>query len=343
VSPTPLLQCSDTACPLAVDGTCIDGFDDPSDCPNSNPRFDGLESSVAVEEPVVEGVTTDDATPVIPESDPVLYIGGDEALSLTEAEEVTARALSRVVLVAGEYASGKTTLVVELWAQFLQGPFGEWSFKGSKTLAALDKRHRPARVASGRARASTDRTQDDDMRLLHLELSTSDRTANLLMSDVKGEFFDDLINGVSVGVTVPLARRADACIFMLDGARLVDPADRAATLWRSQLLIGALTEPDGLAQGTPILLAVSKCDLLDASGLESILNDVAELEAFAQRRGTRTQVLSLSARPGDARLGTVGLEELLDWSTRDDPAADEAVGALDTQTGRYFWRGRLPL
>ena len=178
------------------------------------------------------------------------------------------------------------------------------------------------------------------MRLLHLELANTDRRSNLLLSDVKGEFFDDLVNIGNVAETVPLAGRADLCVFVINGALLGKPESRAQALWRARLLMGALTETDGLSAGTPTLIVVSKADLLDAPAVKEILHSLSDLADFAIDRGLHAQTLAVGARPDDLQSEPTGLIEFLDWLTTERDIAPNAV-AYSNETGRFFWRSGI--
>lgn len=335
---------------MREDGTCLDGFADPQDCPNvATDENAGSTDIVPTDDPLTElDFPADDevgdgpdSTPRRSSSPPTSYIGGDEALSMAEAGNVTAAKPSTVVLVAGDFASGKTTLVVELWAQFLEGSFHGWDFAGSKTLAAFDRRHSTARLSSGLAQATTERTQDDDMRLLHLEIAARGSKRSLLFSDVKGEFFGELVDGHAVAESVPLASRADLCVLVIDGRNLGNPADRAKNLWRSQLLLGALTEPGGLCEGTRVLLAVSKGDLLSRAATTAATKAIDSLLTLARTRNLEPEVVFVSARPAKAEDSPHGLEAVVDWLTSDDSHRPGEDPAPATQDGRFFWRAKL--
>ena len=344
------LLCSQASCPLNEDGTCLDGFDDPSECPNVGGPVSDNSASSALSDDLSDlefdrnGVDTDEAD--LPHEtlsvSPTSYIGGDQALSLTAANDIAAMAPSTVVLVAGDFASGKTTLVVELWAQFLDGPVADWNFAGSRPLVALDRRHQPSRVSSGRAEATTERTRDDDMRLLHLELADDAGSyRNLLLSDVKGEFFGDLIAGRSVDEAVPLAKRADLCVLVIDGSKASDTAARSECVWRSRLLLGALTEDGGLVGGTRLLIAVSKSDLLaepEKSSLQALISPVL---TFAEGRGLRPEIVFISARPEKAEDEPQGLQFVLKWMTREDRIGSSTDLEPRVNAERFFWKEEI--
>lgn len=342
------LECTQASCPLLIDGTCLDGFPEPNDCPNTDEQvaeitLDAYTDSDDSSGPDVEdGVRLDSEHTAAPQPErinPTSYIGGDQALSMSEAGLITASRPSTVILVAGDYGSGKTTLVVELWAQFLSRSFHGWHFAGSRTLPALDRRHSSARLSSGRTQATTERTRDDDMRLLHLELaSDAGIRKSLLFSDVKGEFFGDLIHGQSVTNAVPLAERADLCVLVIDGGRLADPADRAESVWRSRLLLGALSEPGGLRTGTKILILISKSDLLPVSVRSEVEQSVNGLRVFATGRTLSAETVFVSARPEAAQEDPQGLEAVVDWVSSETSSPPPEDTSTAVNEGRFFWR-----
>ncbi len=338
-------HCVQAGCPLLESGLCLEGFDAPEECPQyrigtptgaADPRV--VAASEVPEE--AEGSSTATASEAAPSRAAIAYIGGDQGLRMTEANAVAAASPTTVILVAGEVKAGKTTLIVELFAQFLRGPFEGWSFAGSKTLRALDLFHKTARLSSGLDSAQTERTQPDDMRLLHLEIANYERRVSLLASDVRGEFFEEVANGSDVELSVPLADRADLCILVLDGERLEDPADRDLAVWRAGLMLGGLAEPGGLSKSVPLLIVVSKSDLLSASARREA-KDAIELGVakFARDRNFDVTYLELSARPRDTGLDPTNIDLLLKWIVQ-ARATDKEFFSPDRTSGRISWRSK---
>jgi hypothetical protein len=265
------------------------------------------------------------------------YLSGDQGLRMSEAEEIAADRGAEVVLIAGLFGAGKTTLAVELYARFLEGPVGDWKFAGSVTLKALDHRHKNARASSGLEVAATERTTDDDMRLLHLEVDNGARRVPILMSDVKGEFFDDLVHRGGARETIPLARRADRCVLVIDGARLKEESDRFQSLLDARLMVGALTEPGALRRGAPILITLTKSDSLNSTLLEEVRPEIHELASFASDRGLEPTILVTSARPENSALEPKGLQDLLEWLV--EPRVRATVFVEAQNPTRFFWEG----
>ena len=249
------------------------------------------------------------------EPDWVVLDNGDASLDLTDASRVAAEIGAIVILLAGAHDAGKTTLLVELYAQFLDGPCRNLRFAGSKTLDALDYRQFASRLGSGNEVPNTERTGETDMRLLHLRLSDQKGNHKALMpSDLKGELFEDLIAGVdSVDSIIPLARRADRTIVLVDGERIADPALRQSATLRVRQLIGALTESGGLCLYNPLLIALSKKDLLDETSVAWWDVEAQGLVEHARRRGlTNVERMEVAARPAN-HTAPIGLVDLLEW------------------------------
>jgi hypothetical protein len=285
----------------------------------------------------VEALAVDDASR--PDDDIVLD-AGYQALRLVDASAVAADIDAAVILIAGPQDAGKTTLLVQIYAQFLHGPFAGFGFAGSATLDAFDRRHYLARVSSGRSTADTERTEDEDLRVLHLRLA-DDVGAHkaLLLSDIKGEVFDDLLlgNGVADGLA-QLAQRADKVALVIDGERIAELSTRQGAVFQARQLIGALSEPGRVRAETPMQIILLKRDLLNDEQLAWFEAESAKLRQFATSRGLLGVTgAAISARPKDQGL-PVGLEDLLHWMVApvDRPAV---LPTRRAATGRTFATG----
>ncbi|MBG6215571.1 hypothetical protein IWX75_000008 [Arthrobacter sp. CAN_A6] len=267
-----------------------------------------------------------------------LQITGGDGLSLSEADEAVGATPSVVVLVAGEANAGKTTLLVELFAQFLDGPVGSWHYAGSRTLRGFDRRHRPARASTGASTATTARTQDDDLRHLHLAIATDERRVDLIISDIRGEVFEAIIDGRSARHELPFLPRVDYCLVLLDGEQMNARSIRDLQMLRGQQLLDGLLEPDSLRDDSSVMLVVTKIDTLDDEARSEAEAGLSELVALIQGRTVSSSVHAISARPEDGS-APVGLSELLDYLTHDEgkPAVPRTESALTH--GRYYWRG----
>lgn len=300
---------------------------------------DEQEQAVALDSDTVDEIDASATTPDVAPLDVVLD-GGDAALSIEEANLVATEFGTTVVLIAGGQSTGKTTMGVTIWSQFLEGPFADFRFAGSRTLDAFDQRHFASRVSSGNSHAETERTESEDMRVLHLRVaSASQDVVDLMLSDIRGEFFEDLINGLPpTGGLLPLVRRADKVLVIVDGDRVAAAADRQTAIREARLLIGRLTDPGWMDSDTPLQVTLTKLDLIDSEATLAWYGDQeTKLVRFAHDRG----LVNVTAARISARPTPIGFEDLLVWIVA--PAyRPELVRVATPQSGRVFLTGRFP-
>jgi hypothetical protein len=252
------------------------------------------------------------------EPDDVIGLGGTESLTLSQAGELASQHGARVVLVAGEFDSGKTTLVTELWAQFLKGPFEGWHFGGSSTLIAFDRRHQTARASADEDRdPRTSRTSEGDFRLMHMRLArpSGHRQIALLLSDTRGELFEHVINGLPVTEELSAASRADVLLLLIDGNKVGSATERDEAMFNARALLGGLMEDGGFRPGQRIAFILSRADLASTSDRAWWRKAVQELVSLAKERKHRTSLIEVAARPDDNPDDPCGLEAVLNWVT----------------------------
>ena len=340
------LECGQTACALRQDGKCVEGVADPTDCPFTF-EVEEADADVAGEDEVaypdgddfeeddddVGAIESDDAEI----ADQRVGIESHDALTLAEAAALAAAEPTRVVLVAGEVESGKTTLLVEMYARFLEGPLGQWWFAGSRSIGGFHRRHKPARASSGSRVPTTERTTDEDLRHLHIRLAGSEGPIDLLFSDLPGEIFENIIEGAKVADELPFIGRVDVCLLIVDGSLLTTASGRVLASMRARQLIGALVHDGALRRGAKVAVVCTKDDLLkEASQREAdaLLDSLAEW--CGERGESRPEILKVSARPLAGTPG-YGLDRLLDWIGSN--ASESSSESSRPHTGRFFWRG----
>lgn len=344
----PLFICSENACQIATGGACLEGFPDPKGCPHASADLGAADHGPEYseeEDPQVDGPTEDQATerdePELKQRGDLVSVPGDEALTLQEVGDLMAKYPVNMVLVAGEAAAGKTTLVAELFARFLAGKLRGWTFGGSETLRAFHIRLHPSLAESGAGKSTTERTAEEDMRFLHLCLFQNGVRHHVLLSDGKGEYFENLINGSTVATEVPIAGRVDRCLIAVDGERLNDPRLRDASLSHLRLLLRALRGPNGVPATCPVAIVCTKWDRVDPGYRESALE---RLRKVAEAQSGSVVVLTTSVRPGPPKSQIDGLSEVLDFlapSTHREAAGGEEIESVPSTyagQGRHFWR-----
>ena len=171
------VACTQAGCQVSVSGRCLEGFEPLDVCPYVS--FGGHGEEVAAAERT---------------SDNFVGLPSGEALTETEASDVTSNDASKLVILAGPVGSGKTTILTALFEAFLEAPFGNYLFGGSRTLVGFEERCHDARVSSGRLVGTTRHTSArEGIRFLHLRLGANEMgemiRKHLLLSDISGEIF----------------------------------------------------------------------------------------------------------------------------------------------------------
>jgi hypothetical protein len=293
---------------------------------------------------VIEAPAEEPAPDVVPEAsadDAWVGLGGADSLTWAECDRVAARHGATIVLVAGNQESGKTTLLLQLWAQFLRGPFAGYRFAGSETLDAFDDRHYPCRVDSGNSYPLTEHTTDTDMRFLHLRVADAiGRCQALLMTDLWGELFEEVAMGAKVTDRVPVAPKADKTMVIIDGEEVADDTRREAALRNAKTLIGAFASEGGLRLDAPLLVLLSKSDALQAGDEEWYERKATRLVEFAVASGfTAVEKHRVAARPPAA--DPEGLEKVLEWMCAREERAPVIGPKRTPRSGRVFTTGRM--
>ncbi len=335
-----IVACEVDGCPVLENGRCLEGFENPVECPHAAKGTSQEEREPEAEaelEHVTEPTQNLEGEEMEPTQD-VIELGGGESLTLPQADHLANRYGGQVVLIAGEFQSGKTTLVAELYGRFLKGSYDGWSFAGSDCLRALDRRYHGTRESSGLTHPDVPRTEDEEMRLVDLRLHRSGKRLPLMLSDIRGELFDGIVGGGPVATIVPLAARADQLVVLIDGKQIADDFKRSVALTWSKQLIGGLTEAGGIGVGTPTAIVLSKADLVDEDHLQWFAKEAESLRELALERGCGpSEIFTVAARPDASPHEPVDLPPLFAWLTSGRVEASK-VPTNDKRVGRSFWR-----
>jgi hypothetical protein len=319
-------SCTHEGCQVATTGKCLEGFDPPDTCPYL---------------PTTTISSPDTASSGLPA---FVDLPSGEALTETQASEVTRQSLTRVVVLAGPSASGKTTILTSLFESLLEAPFGSFLFAGSRTMVGFERRCHDARTTSGRQIPHTGKTTTDTIDFLHLRLASATgglRTPqSVLLSDISGERFRRLRDSTKAVQEMPMLRRADDLCIVIDGEKLADPTRRHSARNDARMLLRSLIEGRALSASCRIEVVFSKWDLLLAgAGQEPLVSLISEtkktLQETAKNVGT-LQFFEIAARPTNSSLPfAFGLPTLLRYWLKEPsgpvrtrlyvPAADKNV------------------
>jgi hypothetical protein len=261
-------------------------------------------------------------------------------LDFTMGNRLAAKRRPTVLILAGDVATGKTSIYAALYERFGRGPFAGRLFAGSSTIPGFEKRCHGWRVESGVHSPTMAHTPLTDLHWLHMKIRDVERQRplqDLLFVDYNGEIFTDIASGPDSESDRSFLRRGDHVGVVLDGGKLCDATEREAALQRSTYLVEALMAPGVLADPKALFVVLSKVDLLAAAeeeqreAAEGIARKVAEL-INVRSGGYEPPILRVAAR-SETDLFPLGhgLNELLDLMTerpavyvRNDPPSEPA-------------------
>jgi hypothetical protein len=296
------LSCAREGCQVASTSKCLEGFDPPTTCPYLASAPVAGDEAVATETPAF------------------VDLPSGEALSEAQASEVTRQGVTRVVVLAGPSSSGKTTILTSLFEAFLEAPFGNLLFAGSRTLLGFERRCHDARVVSGRLEPHTVHTAVDALDFLHLRLASPSAgllgPQNLLLSDISGERFRSLRDSSDAVKAMPMLRRADHLSIVIDGEKLTNVGERHGARNDARTLLRSIIESGMLRSDCRIEFVFSKWDhVISNTEQEFVATFIGEtkkaLEEAAKTFGD-PQFFEVAARPRSSRVPfAFGLPTLL--------------------------------
>jgi Double-GTPase 2 len=259
-------------------------------------------------------------------SEPLRLPQGVE-LSGGDLEAVTVSRPCRIIIVAGEPAAGKTTLLTAIYELFRTGPVGEFIFAGSLTLPAFEERCHSSRAASGRTMPETVRTiARQEPAFLHFALcrQVTGERHDLLLSDISGEDFAAARDSTDDALRLSIVRIASRFCLLLDAETLQNRRSRHAVVANSRLLLRSLVEAEVLTKASNVELLLTKVDMLntdrlgDVEFVEQALNDIRrEFEGAV----AHIDIGRVAARPSGGQFSE-GLPSLIDrWCPELRPSA----------------------
>ena len=275
--------------------------------------------------PGVEGAPESSRVEPEPAHDGSLF--GAEQLNPDEVERLLANRPSRLIVWLGGPVSGKTTLAIELYERQRRGIRGV-RFAGSGTLLALsapEQRRRTGRPSRRRAPISTERRE-----VLHLALSAGETPLHLLMADLPGDVFRRLADNQISADSIEWFARADKLVLLVDGACLLDAAQRSGSVTRVRQLIERLSSGGFLGSDKRLALLVTKWDLVADDAAAKEYWEQREPELLQDMREFDSSAVALRAQ-APAGAGSDGMAGLRDWLLEVG-----APGAVPGEQGVHF-------
>jgi hypothetical protein len=218
----------------------------------------------------------------------------------------------------GSREVGKTTLIVELYERFLNGPVGDVEFGHSRTLLDFELIAFAARLDSGADVPATWRTrlEDSGRSILHLSVLEGPNRQNLMFVNVSGELTDRVRNGGDPVTELPLLATSDRILICVDGLQValsVGSCDREVS--KARQLIRVLGESATFVDAAQIALVLTKWDEVHAvneavARWEAVEPDLAK---HAEALGRRSDVFRVAARTIASTPPDDGMAGLLEW------------------------------
>lgn len=150
-------------------------------------------------------------------------------LSLEDADVLLRWRKAAVITIVGERNGGKTTLVAQLYEQFLRGPFAQTLFCHSLSLQGFERKSFQSRAEYGADHPDTPRTSaQDGLAFFHIAVSdeTSLERTDLLISERAGETYREVRDRPELAANLIEVRKAAAIVLILDGQRVAEPRMR---------------------------------------------------------------------------------------------------------------------
>lgn len=258
--------CNKENCKIAETGVCLEGFHNLEECPHLDKANEEISEAVA---------ELAEATIELPR---VFYHG--RALNIKEANSVTRDLPTRLIILAGEIESGKTTLLAEIYESFQRAPFAGFFFSSSQTLLGFEQRCHLSRVSSGASSPNTSRTREMDPELLHLgvkETGSDGIKTNLLFTDLSGERFEMIRNSTDECRRLKILARADHFSLLIDGKAIVDKKHRQKAYEDCRSLLRSTLDAEMLGVNTYVEIVFTKLDVIKSQkGEEDFISAITK-------------------------------------------------------------------
>ena len=254
-------NCSNPDCKIAETGSCLQGHDPVESCPQFG-------------KPVLEAIPNEDdgATPDAEAEVPVrakIRVPTGQPFSQSDVDRFLLGFPATMVAIVGDTSSGKSTLLCAIYEQFMRRCFAGRSFAGSATLMAFEQIAHDARAASGANMPETRRTSlSEGLQLYHLATAPEDApgtSTSLFLSDRAGEAYRAGLDRPAKFSAFPELHLAKVVAVLIDGERLIMPAEHHEVLDTAKQLVRAMMDSGTLGEAQHLQLVLTKRDAIERS------------------------------------------------------------------------------
>lgn len=206
-----------------------------------------------------------------------IYTYSGQAMNQQELFQFSAHEDLKLILVAGPYSSGKTTLETMLYYLFLEGRNQKLNFGGSYTIPGLKKRTEKILYSSGEPEPVMRRTllKDTDC-FLHLRVcNETGQSQNLIFADWPGEVFENL---GYVEDYREIFEDVENVIVIIDGKKMCDIKERKNVYMDTVLMIRMFLKNGIVTHNTKLQIICTKLDEIQKS------ENCMEVEQFLETK-----------------------------------------------------------
>lgn len=206
-----------------------------------------------------------------------IYTYSGQAMNQQELFQLSAHEDLKLVLVAGPFSSGKTTLETMLYYIFLEGKNERLNFGGSYTIPGFRKRAEKIMYRSGEPEPVVDRTLRASMDcFLHLRLyDKSGQGQNLVFADFSGEIFE---NVAYVDDYCEIFEDTENVIVIIDGEKVCDVNERKNIYTETIIMIRQFLQKRIITYNTKLQVVCTKWDKIQE------LDTKLEIEQFMETK-----------------------------------------------------------
>lgn len=206
-----------------------------------------------------------------------IYTYSGQAMNQQELFQLSAHEDLKLVLVAGPFSSGKTTLETMLYYIFLEGKNERLNFGGSYTIPGFKKRAEKIMYRSGEPEPVVDRTLRASMEyFLHLRVyDKSGQGQNLIFADFSGEIFE---NAVYVDDYCEIFEDTENVIVIIDGEKVCDINKRKNIYTETIIMIRRFLKKRIITCNTKLQVVCTKWDKIQE------LDTKLEIEQFMETK-----------------------------------------------------------
>lgn len=246
-----------------------------------------------------------------------IYSG--EALNSSEIYGIAAKESTKMIVLVGPVASGKTTMETSLYQLFQNRPVNDFYFAGSYSLQGFEQRSFYTRIKSKGNEPQTQRTSlEDGQAFLHIRLWNKGNNviSNFILADISGEAFTNHIGQIEdVKISFPFIERADFIVGILDGEKLCNRKTRNSTVSEMVEMIRTFWDAELITDGCALQIIFSKYDIFSkVDDRDSILKKIKQqIAARLSEWFTDIEYYNVAAMPNtvDEYCVGYGLENLL--------------------------------